>query len=168
VFNILGPLTNPAGARSQVLGAADGSLLEKMALVLKSLGCGHALVVHGEDGLDEVTNTAKTDICELKDGRINSYAISPENFGLSRASLDSLKGGTAEQNATRLRGILTGATGPARDVVLMNASAALLAGDRVASLGAGIDLAREAIDSGRARAKLEQLIKLTQSFAQST
>jgi anthranilate phosphoribosyltransferase len=168
VFNILGPLTNPAGAKAQVLGAADGSLLEKMALVLKSLGCGHALVVHGEDGLDEVTNTAKTHVCELKDGRISSYAISPENLGLSRASLDSLKGGTAEQNAARLRSILTGASGPQRDIVLMNAAAALLAGDRVASLGPGIDLAREAIDSGRALAKLEQLIKLTQSFAQST
>jgi anthranilate phosphoribosyltransferase len=168
VFNILGPLTNPAGAKSQVLGAADGSLLEKMALVLKSLGCGHALVVHGEDGLDEVTNTAKTLVCELKDGRIKSYTVSPENFGLSRASLDSLKGGTAEQNAARLRSILTGASGPQRDIVLMNAAAALLAGDRVASLGPGIDLAREAIDSGRALAKLEQVIKLTQSFAQST
>ena len=138
-----------------------------MALVLKSLGCGHALVVHGEDGLDEVTNTAKTHVCELKDGRISSYAISPENFGLSRASLDNLKGGTAEQNAARLRSILTGASGPQRDIVLMNAAAALLAGDRVASLGPGIDLAREAIDSGRALAKLEQLIKLTRSFAQS-
>ncbi len=168
VFNILGPLTNPAGAKAQVLGVADGSLLEKMALVLKSLGCHHALVVHGEDGLDEITITAKTHVCELKDGRIKSYTISPEDFGLSRASLDSLKGGTAEQNAALLRSILTGASGPQRDVVLMNAAAALLAGDRVASLKPGIDLAREAIDSGRALAKLEQLIKLTQSFTQST
>jgi len=168
VFNILGPLTNPAGAKAQVLGAADGSLLEKMALVLKSLGCSHALVVHGEDGLDEVTNTAKTLVCELKNGRIKSYTVSPEDFGLPCANLKELKGGTAEQNATRLRSVLAGALGPAKDIVLMNASAALLAGDRVASLGQGIDLACEAIDSGRALAKLEQLIKLTQSFAQST
>lgn len=168
VFNILGPLTNPAGAKAQVLGTADGSLLEKMALVLKSLGCGHALVVHGEDGLDEVTNTAKTHICELKGGHIQSYSINPEDFGLPRANLKELKGGTAEQNAAQLRGLLAGASGPPRDIVLMNAAAALLAGDRVASLGPGIDLSREAIDSGRALAKLEQLIKLTQSFTQST
>jgi anthranilate phosphoribosyltransferase len=168
VFNILGPLTNPAGAKAQVLGVADGSLLEKMALVLKSLGCGHALVVHGEDGLDELTNTAKTHICELKDGCIKSYTVSPENFGLSRASLDSLKGGTAEQNAARLRSLLAGASGPARDIVLMNTAAALLAGDKVNSLEQGLNLARETIDSGRALATMEQLIKLTQSFAQST
>jgi anthranilate phosphoribosyltransferase len=168
VFNILGPLTNPARANSQVLGTADGSLLEKMALVLKNLGCSHALVVHGEDGLDEVTNTAKTQICELKDGQIKSSTVSPEDFGLPRASPDSLNGGTAEQNAARLRSVLSGVSGPAKDVVLMNAGAALLAGDRVASLESGIDLAREAVDNGRALAKLEELIKLTRSFAQST
>jgi anthranilate phosphoribosyltransferase len=164
VFNILGPLTNPAGARSYLLGVADGSLVEKMALVLQSLDCNHALVVHGEDGLDEVTLTAKTQVCELKDGSIKSYFISPEDFGLPRASLDSLRGGTAGENATLLRNILSGALGPQRDVVLMNAAAALIAGDRVETLQQGVDLAREALDSGHALAKLEQLIEFSQSF----
>jgi len=165
VFNILGPLTNPAGAEAYMLGVAEGSLVEKMALVLQSLGCNHALVVHGEDGLDEITLTTKTQVCELKDGRINSYVISPESFGLSGvSSLEKLRGGTVDENATMLRKILAGAPGPRRDVVLMNASAALVAGDRVPSLQQGIGLAREAIDNGKALAKLEQLIELSQSF----
>ncbi len=164
VFNILGPLTNPAGARAYLLGIADGSLVEKLALVLRGLGCNHALVVHGEDGLDEITITGKTQVCELKDSRIESYSVSPEDFGLPRASLDSLRGGTADKNAILLRNILAGAVGPQRDVVLMNAAAALVAGDRVETLQQGVDLAREALDSDRAIDKLEQLIKFTQSF----
>ena len=164
VFNILGPLTNPAGAGAQVLGVADGSLLEKLALVLQNLGCHHALVVHGEDGLDEITLTGRTQVCELKESRIESYSVSPEDFGLSRASLASLKGGTVDENATLLRKILAGASGHQRDVVLMNAAAALLAGDRAQSLQQGLELAREALDSGRALSKLEQLIKFSQSL----
>ncbi len=164
VFNILGPLTNPANAQSYLLGVADGSLVEKLAMVLQSLGCHHALVVHGEDGLDEITLTNKTRICEVKDDHIKSYSISPEDFGLSRASLDSLKGGTAKENATLLRKILAGAPGPQRDVVLMNTAAALVAGDRAQSLQQGLELARETVDSGRALAKLEQLIKFSQSL----
>ena len=164
VFNIVGPLTNPAGARAQVLGVADVSLVEKLARVLQNLGCRHALVVHGEDGLDEITLTGKTRVCELKDGRINSYAVSPEDFGLSRAGLDSLRGGTIDENAALLRSILGGAPGPQRDVVLLNAAAALVAGDRVPSLEPGLDLAREALASGRALAKLEQLIEFSQHF----
>ncbi len=164
VFNIIGPLTNPAGARAQVLGVADGSLLEKLALVLQSLGCHHVLVVHGEDGLDEITVTGKTQVCELKDGRTEGYSISPEDFGLSRASLDNLKGGTAGENAALLRSILAGALGPQRDVVLMNAAAVLLVGGKVGTLQEGMSLAKEVIDSGHASAKLEQLIKLSQSL----
>ena len=164
VFNILGPLTNPAGARAQVLGVADGLLVEKLALVLQSLGCQHALVVHGEDGLDEITVTEKTRVCELKSGRIKSYSINSEDFGLSRASLDSLKGGSADENAALLRRILAGATGPQRDVVLMNAAAVLLAGEKVRTLQQGISLAKEVIDSGQALTKLEQLIKFSQSL----
>jgi len=164
VFNIIGPLTNPAGARAQMLGVADESLMEKLTSVLNGLGCQHALVVHGEDGLDEITITAKTRVCELKDGTIKSYSIAPEDFGLSRASLDSLKGGTADENASLLRNILAGAPGHQRDVVLMNAAAALVAGDRVDTLKQGIDLAGEVIDSGQALAKLEQLIEYSQSF----
>jgi len=165
VFNILGPLTNPAGAGAYLLGVADGSLVEKMALVLQSLDCRHALVVHGEDGLDEITLTEKTKVCELKNGRISSYSVSPEDFGLPRASLNSLRGGTVDENATLLRSILAGALGSQRDVVLMNAAAALVAGDRAETLQQGVDLAGEALDSGQALSKLEQLIEFSQSFA---
>ena len=166
VFNILGPLTNPAGAKAQVLGVADDSLVEKLALVLQGLGCRHVLVVHGEDGLDEITVTGKTRVCELQGGSIKSYVISPEDFGLPRANLDSLKGGTASENATLLRRVLAGAPGPQRDVVLMNAAAVLLAGDRVKTLKQGVALAKEVIDSGHATEKLEQLIKLSQALTQ--
>lgn len=164
VFNILGPLTNPAGAKAQVLGVAEGSLVKKLALALQGLGCHHALVVHGEDGLDEITITGKTKICEVKGDSIKSYSLSPEDLGLPRASSDSLKGGTADENATLLRSILAGVPGPQRDVVLMNAAAALVAGDMAQSLQQGLDLAREALDSGHALAKLEQLIKFTQNL----
>jgi len=165
VFNILGPLTNPAGAEAQVLGVADEMLVEKLTLVLKSLGCHHALVVHGEDGLDEITVTGKTQVCELKDGGIKSYSISPEDLGLSRASLDSLKGGTLDENAALLRRVLVGTPGPQQDVVLMNAAAVLLAGGRARTLKQGVALARKVIDEGHASAKLEQLIGLSQSLA---
>ncbi len=164
VFNILGPLTNPAGARAQVVGVADEKLVEKLALVLQGLGCHRALVVHGEDGLDEITLTGKTQVCELKDGRIKSYSLSPEDFGLSRAGLENLRGGTAGENAALLRKILAGALGPQRDVLLMNAAAVLLVGDRVATLQQGIALAGEVIDGGHALAKLEQLIEYSQSL----
>ena len=165
VFNILGPLTNPAGARAQIVGVADGALLEKLALALQGLDCYHALVVHGEDGLDEVTITGKTRVCELKDGSIRSYDISPEDFGLSRSSLDSLKGSTAGENATLLRNIMAGKSGPQRDAVLMNAAATLLAGDRVGTLQQGVALAGEVIDNGHALEKLERLVEFSQSLA---
>ncbi len=165
VFNILGPLTNPAGARSQVFGVADETSLEKLASVLRGLGGQHALVVHGEDGLDEITVTGKTRVCELNNGSIKSYSISPEDFGLPRAGLDDLRGGTASENAARLRRILAGAPGPQRDAVVMNAAAVLLAGDRVETLQQGVALAQEVIDSGHALAKLEQLIELSQGLS---
>ncbi len=164
VFNIIGPLTNPADAKAYLLGVADSSLVKKLAQVLQSLDCHHALVVHGGDGLDEITITRKTRVCELKEGRINSYTISPEDFGLPRANLASLKGGTVAENAALLHSILSGTPGPQRDVVLMNAGAALVAGDRAKTIQQGIDLAKEALDNGKALAKLEQLIKLSQSF----
>jgi anthranilate phosphoribosyltransferase len=162
VFNILGPLTNPAGAKAQVLGVADKSLVEKLALVLQGLGCHHALVVHGEDGLDEITVTGKTQVCELKSGDIESYAISPGDFGLSCAGSENLMGGSASENAALLRSILAGALGPQRDVLLMNAAAVLLVGGRVATLQEGIGLAAEVIDGGHALTKLEQLIECSQ------
>ena len=165
VFNILGPLTSPAGAKSQVLGVADESLVEKMALVLQHLGCHHALVVHGGDGLDEITISGKTQVCELKGSRIESYTISPEELGLPSAGSDSLRGGSAQGNAELLRNILSGASGPQRDVVLMNTAAVLLAGDKVERLREGVELAQKIIDSGHALSKLEQLIELSQNLS---
>ena len=164
VFNILGPLTNPADAKAQVLGVADELLVEKLALVLQRLGSHHALLVHGEDGLDEITITGKTRVCELKDNHINHYFLSPEDFGLPRASPSSLKGGSVNENAALLRSILAGAPVPQRDVVLLNAAAGLLVGDRVETLEPGVALAKEVIDSGQALAKLEQLIEFSQSL----
>jgi len=164
VFNILGPLTNPAGAKAQLVGVPGESLVEKLASVLQGLGCQHALVVHGEDGLDEITVTGKTRVCELKAGSISSYSVSPEDFGLSRAGLDGLRGSTASENAALLRSILAGIQGPQRDSVLMNAGAVLLAGDSVEALQQGVALATEVIDSGHALAKLEQLVEFSQSL----
>ncbi len=161
VFNILGPLTNPAGAKAQVLGVADDSLVEKMAQALQQLGCHHALVVHGEDGLDEITVAGETHICELKGNHILNYVISPEKIGLTRANSESLKGGNAKENAEMLRNILAGAPGPQRDAVLMNTAAVLLAGDKVQTLLQGVELAQQTIDGGQALNKLEQLIELS-------
>ncbi len=164
VFNILGPLTNPAGAKAQVLGVGDESLIEKLALVLQGLGCQHALLVHGEDGLDEITITGKTHICELKNDHIERYSVSPEDFGLSEATLDSLKGGDVKQNADLLRRILAGGLGSQRDVVLMNAAAALVVGGKAETLQQGVLMAKEVIDNGNASAKLDQLIEFGQSL----
>jgi len=164
VFNILGPLTNPAGAKAQVLGVAEGSLTMKMAQVLELLGCHHALVVHGEDGLDEITPGGRTTVCELKGGTINSYSLAPEDLGFQRADRESLKGGSAQDNAGLLRKVLEGEKGPRRDIVLMNAAAAIMAGDRAENLEQGIRIAAEAIDSGKALEKLDGLIKISQSL----
>ena len=164
VFNILGPLTNPAGAKAQVLGVAEGSLTMKMAHVLELLGCHHALVVHGEDGLDEITLGDRTTVCELKKGAIKSYSVTPEEFGFPRVSVESLRGGSSQENAEILHRILKGEKGPRCDIVLMNAAAALVAGDRAENLEQGIQIAKEAIDSGKALEKLEGLIKISQSL----
>ena len=164
VFNILGPLTNPAGAKAQVMGVPDGNMLEKLALVLQHLGCKHALIVHGEDGLDEITITGKTFVCELKDAQINDYIIKPEDLGLNRASLKNIQGGDAQENARILRSVLSGDSGPQQDIVLMNSAAILMAADRIKTLRQGITLAIEAIESGRAIGKLEQLIEFSRSL----
>jgi anthranilate phosphoribosyltransferase len=148
-----------------VLGVAREPLLEKMAGALKSLGLRHALVVHGEDGLDEITITGKTHVCELKDGQIRRYTICPEDCGLSRAEAASIKGGNAADNAAILRGVLAGECGPQRDVVLLNSAAALMAGDKVASMSEGVALARQVLDNGKALDKLEQLISFSRSQA---
>jgi anthranilate phosphoribosyltransferase len=164
VFNILGPLTNPAGPKAQVLGVGNESLIEKLALVLQGLGCQHALLVHGEDGLDEITITGKTHVCELKNDRIERYVISPEDFDLPRASSDSIKGGDIKANAEFLRNVLAGALGPQRDIVLMNAAAALVVGNKAKTLQQGVAIAKEVIDNGNASAKLDQLIEFSRSL----
>ena len=164
VFNILGPLTSPAGTPAQVIGVADGLLVEKIALTLQGLGCRHALVVHGEDGLDEITIGGKTRVCELKGGNIRNYHVDTQELGLPRASLSSLRGGTAEENAEIVRQILAGACSPQRDVVVLNTAAALVAGEKVESLQQGIAVAQDLIDSGAAHKKLAELVEFSHSL----
>lgn len=157
MFNILGPLTNPAGATHQLLGVYDAYWTEILAHVLGNLGTAHAMVVHGEDGLDEITTTTKTLISEEYKGKINNYEISPEDFGFKRTNPEDLAGGTASANAKIVMDILKGKTGPQRDIVLLNAAAAAYTSDKVKSIKEGIKLVSESIDSGRALEKLELL-----------
>jgi anthranilate phosphoribosyltransferase len=164
VFNILGPLTNPAGARAQVLGVADAAIGEKMIQVLSRLGCGHALVVHGEDGLDEMTLGGPTLVYELEEGDIRSYRVTPEEVGLRQASGKAVKGGSPEENAAAMRAVFGGEQGPVRDIVLLNSAAALVAADKAASLTEGVTLAAQTIDSGAAGKKLDRFIEVTTSF----
>jgi anthranilate phosphoribosyltransferase len=164
VFNIVGPLTNPAGAKAQIIGVPESSVLEKVARALHLLGCEHAFVVHGEDGLDEISTCQKTMISELKGDAVETYFITPEEIGLPRASLESLKGGSAQENARILYEVLAGAQGPCRDVVLLNAAAALIAGDKAQTWEEGLELARQAIDNGQSLQKLQGVIELSQSF----
>jgi len=164
VFNILGPLTNPAGAKAQVLGVADAAIGEKMTQVLGRLGCRHALVVHGEDGLDEMTLGGPSLVYELKEGDIRSYRVTPEEVGLRPASGQAVKGGSPQENAAAIRAVFGGEQGPLRDIVLLNSAAALVAADKVATLAEGVTLAAQAIDSGAAREKLGRFIEVTASF----
>ena len=164
VFNILGPLTNPAGADAQVIGAADPAMGRRMAETLGRLGSARALVVHGGDGLDEITIGGETSVWELNEGSVAEYTISPGDFGLGRASAASVKAGSVEESVAVLRGVLAGETGPARDIVLMNAAAALLAANAVSSLAEGAAAAADSIDSGRARAALDALVELSQEL----
>lgn len=163
VFNVLGPLTNPARARHQVLGVADGALAAKMIEVLREMGSTRALVVHGEDGLDEITLTGPSQVHELKNGEITHYEIRPEDFGLRQAALDELKGGDRETNAAITRGVLQGDGGARRDVVLLNAAGGLMAAGLADGFPAGIDLARRALDGGVALDKLEAFVESTRA-----
>lgn len=161
IFNILGPLTNPASASRQVLGVYKKELAPVMANVLGRLGSERALVVHGSDGLDEITITGPSHIAELRNGKVEEYQIRPEDFGLISSSPEAIKGGDKAENARIVREVLQGEPGPRRDIVLMNAAAALLAADAVKSMSEGIRTASEAIDSGKAERKLEQLVEMT-------
>jgi len=165
VFNILGPLTNPARAESQVIGVPGEELGNKMAAVLHRLGTKHSLVVHGRNGMDEISISGQSLIWEVTQDKVSPpYEVSPQYFGFKEASLAKVKGGTPEDNANVLRCVLNGEKGPCRDVVVMNAAAALLAGNRASDLKEGAHLAEEAIDSGQAREKLEGLVRLSQNL----
>ncbi|MDC4204624.1 MAG: anthranilate phosphoribosyltransferase [Candidatus Manganitrophus sp.] len=161
IFNILGPLTNPAGATVQVLGVFSSIYTELMAQVLLNLGSRHCFVVHGADGLDEITITGKSRISEGKGGRVLTYPLEPKDFQLPGGSLKDLAGGNADVNAAILLDILKGEQGPKRDVVLMNAAPALVAVGKAKTLQEGVHLAEESIDSGRAMGKLEALKEMT-------
>jgi anthranilate phosphoribosyltransferase len=160
IFNLLGPLSNPAGARRQLLGVFDRKWLVPLAEALRELGADQAMIVHGEDGLDEITTTGRTFVAELKpDGTVSQYDITPEDAGLARASLDDLKGGEPAENALALRELLDGARTPYRDIVVLNAAAALQLAGRADTLKEGAVLAAKSIDDGRAKQALEQLVK---------
>jgi anthranilate phosphoribosyltransferase len=166
MFNILGPLTNPAGANVQVMGVFDRDLVTTLAQVLNDLGTRRALVVHGEGNLDELTTTGTTLIAEVQDGAIATYSHEPEDFGLTRATLGDLQGGaTAAESAEIMRGVLAGAGGPRRDMVLLNAGAALMAAGVCDTIAQGIEKAAACIDSGAALAKLIQLIDFSKTSA---
>ncbi len=167
VFNLLGPLTNPAGASAQVVGVYDASLTELVARALGELGVLRAFVVHGADGLDEISIGGETSVAELRDGAVRSYTIAPEDFGLRRAPLETIRGGDAKHNAEIIHKILGSALiqhqhGPHRDIVLANSAAALVAGGRATDFLDGVRRAQESIDSGAARAKLDALIAFSQ------
>ncbi len=158
IFNALGPLSNPASAKRQVVGVYSAALTETLAGVLGTLGAEHAFVVHGSDGLDEMTLTGPTRVSELKNGSVSTYDVSPGDFGLAQAPADALKGGDADYNAEITRSILNGEEGPRRDIVLLNAAAAIVAGDKARDLNEGVQVAAEVIDSGKALEKLEGLV----------
>jgi anthranilate phosphoribosyltransferase len=165
VFNILGPLTNPAGANVQVMGVFSEKLIVPLAEVLGKLGARRALVVHGEGNLDELTVTGKTSVAEFKDGNVSSYQISPEEYGLGRAAIGDLQGGgDAPASAKMMKDILKGEPGPRREMVLLNAGAALMAAGEAHDIGAGIALAADCIDTGKALNTLESLVARSQSF----
>ena len=165
VFNMLGPLTNPAGANAQIIGVYSDALTEPLARVLAELGTLRAFVVHGADGLDEISNTGPSHISEVHEGVVRSSTVRPEDFGLPRASIQDLRGGDRAENALIIRQVLAGEPGPRRDIVLMNAAAALVVGGKARDFKEGVALAAQSIDSGAAAARLAGLIALSQRLA---
>jgi anthranilate phosphoribosyltransferase len=161
IFNLMGPMSNPAGVKRQLIGVYSRQWLKPMADALRSLGTEHAWLVHGSDGLDEITTTGPTHVVELRDGQVREFEISPEQFGLSRSTMNELKGGDPGQNAEALRGLFDGVVGPYRDIVRLNAAAALLVAGKVGDIPQGLALAADALDSGKAKAKLEALVRFT-------
>ncbi|MGA8153554.1 MAG: anthranilate phosphoribosyltransferase [Terriglobales bacterium] len=165
VFNLLGPLTNPAHASAQVVGVYSADLVEKLAEALSMLGLRRAMVVHGTDGLDEITITGTTRVAEVRDGTVRSYEVTPEEFGMPRASLDDISGGDAAANAAIIREILEGKKSARRDVVVLNAAAALVVGGKAEHLAQAVGLAEKSIDAGTAAGKLDSLVKFTNAAA---
>ena len=165
IFNLLGPLSNPAGAKRQLIGVFDGVWAEPMAKVLRNLGSERGWVVHGSDGTDELTTTGPSEVVELRDGELRRFEVTPEDAGLARASLDAIKGGDGDENARTMAAVLDGASGPIRDIVLLNSAAALIVAGRVETLRHGVTVAAEAVDIGAARATLNELIAITNRAA---
>ncbi len=161
LFNLLGPICSPAGVKRQVVGVFDARWVEPIASVLKSLGSEHVWVVHGYDGLDELSTTGPTSVAELCDGAVSLFDVSPEDAGLPRVTLADLKGGDATHNAQALRAVLDGQRGAYRDIVLLNAAAALVVSEKAANLSDGVERAAASIDSGAARRALEALIRIS-------
>ncbi|WP_294393966.1 anthranilate phosphoribosyltransferase [uncultured Clostridium sp.] len=157
LFNMIGPLSNPAPLTGQLMGIYDGNLLESAGMVLKNLGLHRALIVHGDDGLDEITTTTTTSVCELKDGNLKMYKINPEEYGITLANTEEIKGGTPKENAEIIKEVLKGKMGPQRDIVVLNSAAALYAAEIVDSLDEGINKAKELIDSKKAYEKYKEL-----------
>jgi anthranilate phosphoribosyltransferase len=164
IFNILGPLTNPAGAKRQILGVFADRLTETLAMVLGNLGAVHAMVVHGEDGLDEVSVTAKTKVSRLKDSEIDNFSIAPEDFGIWRTTIDRIRGGNKEDNAAITLSILKGEQGPKRDIVLMNSAVAFVVGGKTEDFKDAFSIAADSIDSGMALKKLEEVKRVSNSL----
>lgn len=163
VFNILGPLTNPAGANMQVMGVYDETLVEPLAHVLSNLGVKRALVVYGQDVLDEISLSAPTTVCEVKNGSFRSYTIKPQQFGYEMCRKEDLTGGTPEENAAITRAILDGRQGPKRNAVTMNAGAGLYVAGKASSIEEGVRLAEQLIDSGAAKKRMEEFVELSNS-----
>jgi anthranilate phosphoribosyltransferase len=167
IFNFLGPLTNPAGARRQLLGVSDRAVQETIAEALLALGCEHAMVVSADDGMDELSIASRTRVVEVADGGTEEWFVEAEDVDLQPAPLDAIAGGEPEENAAVVRGILEGEEGPAREVALLNAGAAIYVGGSAVNLGDGVKQAREAVDSGQAREVLERLVARTRELARA-
>jgi len=161
IFNVLGPLTNPAGAPNQVLGVFDKSLIEPLANVLKNLGSDHVLVVHAEDGLDEISIGSETHVAELKDGEVKTYTIKPEDFGMQRVDLEAIRAKDAEHSLEIIKSVMDNTDGPAKDIVSLNAGAAIYAAGLAATLAEGVARAQEVIASGEAKGKIDALVAAT-------
>jgi anthranilate phosphoribosyltransferase len=163
IFNLLGPLSNPAGVKRQMVGVFSRQWVEPLAHVLKNLGSERAFVVHGSDGLDEITTSGTTAVASLENGAVKTFEIAPEDVGLKRAKAEALRGGDADQNAKALMAVLKGERGPFRDIAVLNAAAALVVAGKAADLKGGVALAQKSLDAGEAEACLDRLIVVSGS-----